>query len=48
MTKGTIKNRNWLIWRGRVCLTGFFGSRQEAEDFAYETYGIGCSILSEA
>jgi hypothetical protein len=39
--------RNWLIYRGSACLCGYRGTFAEAEAFALEQYGIGCSVVRE-
>lgn len=39
--------RNWLIFRNNICLSGFYGTLSQAEQFAYDTYGINCRIIPE-
>ena len=37
--------RNWLIYRGANCLGAYRGTKQEAADYAYAEWGIGCTVI---
>lgn len=39
--------KNWLIYRGSNFLAGYCGTYEQAMEWAYEQFGIGCCAVRE-
>jgi hypothetical protein len=39
------KARDWFIYRGAAFLAAYRGTLSQAQDWAFEQFGIGCTVL---